>query len=92
MSFLFHRQRAAETNCPHCHEEIRAGETTLFMAEQAFHRNCWIRRIVGPIEIDRQGMTARQEADAAVLAWRNKYSVSGSSGPDDKIDISLPRP
>jgi hypothetical protein len=75
MRFFFHRQPVLETNCPHCHEEIRDGETALFIAEQAFHRNCWIRRIVGPVEIDSQGMTARQEADAAVFAWRNKYSI-----------------
>jgi hypothetical protein len=39
-------------------------------------------------------MTARQEADAAVFAWRNKYSISGKdpahtapteTGPDDKV-------
>lgn len=45
------------------------------MGEQAFHRNCWIRKFIRPAEDDTRGLTVRQEADAAVLAWEKKRTL-----------------
>lgn len=61
--------------CPHCGEDVCAEEPKVLMGEQAFHRNCWIRKFIRPAEDDTRGLTVRQEADAAVLAWEKKRTL-----------------
>jgi len=56
--------------CPHCHEDIAAKDPTLVIGGRSFHRNCWIRELIGPTEKRNPGKTKRQETDAAVSAWR----------------------
>jgi len=70
---IFHRQRDVPTKCPHCHEDVRENESRLFVGENPFHRNCWIRGIIGPTENRTLGATIRQEANAAVSAWEDKH-------------------
>jgi len=75
MSFFFHHPQETQMKCPHCHEDICSGERTLFMGEQPFHRNCWIRILIGPTQKDKRGITARQEADAVVVAWQKRVRL-----------------
>src|SRR5262250_2024966 len=77
---IFHRQRQVAPKCPHCHEVVQENEPRLFVGERPFHRNCWVREIIGPIESRTLGMTARQEANAAVKAWENKHGPYNRAG------------
>ena len=70
---VFQSQQEAATVCPYCREDVLEDEPQLFMGERPFHRNCWVRQIVGPTKNRTQGMTVRQEADAAVLAWETRH-------------------
>jgi len=63
---LFQPTRSASTKCPHCHEDIRDHEMTLFFADVVFHRNCWIRAIIGPTQNGDRGINTRKKAEAAV--------------------------
>jgi len=73
---MFHRQRDIPRQCPHCREDVRENEPRVFVGERPFHRNCWVREIIGPTENRTVGMTARQEANAAVKAWENKHAYN----------------
>ena len=66
-------QREETIVCPHCHEDVLEDEATLFVGGRPFHRNCWVRQIIGPTKNQTQGLTVRQEADAAVMAWERRH-------------------
>lgn len=72
---LFQHQRETQMKCPHCGEEVCEGEPKVSMGEEAFHRNCWIRKFIRPAEEDTRAMTVRQEADAAVSAWEKRRAL-----------------
>ena len=59
---LFQHSRQATIKCPHCHKDIRELETRLFIGDHPFHRNCWVRGIMGPAENYDRGMTMRKDA------------------------------
>jgi len=69
---MLRRLPEVPTKCPHCHEDVCESEPRLVVGEKPFHRNCWVREIIGPTENRTQGVTLRQEADASVSAWENK--------------------
>ena len=65
--------REATIACPYCYEDVLEDESTLCIGGRPFHRNCWVRQIIGPTKNPNQGMTKRQEADAAVSAWEKRH-------------------
>jgi len=65
-------QREETMACPYCHEDVLEEDSTLFVGGRPFHRNCWVRQIISPTENRTRGLTVRQEADAAVMAWERK--------------------
>ena len=69
---LFQHPRTVPTKCPHCHEDIRDHQATLFMGDQQFHRNCWIRAIIGPTQSRAPGISTRKDGDAADSAWEKR--------------------
>ena len=66
-------QREATIVCPYCHEDVLEDEAPLLVGGRPFHRNCWVRQIIGPTKSRTRGMTVRQEADAAVMAWEKRH-------------------
>ena len=66
-------QPEATTWCPYCREDVLEEESALFVGGRSFHRNCWVRQIIGPTSNRTQGLTVRQEADAAVMAWERRH-------------------
>lgn len=67
---LFQHPQQATVKCPRCHQDICDQEPELFIGEQPFHRNCWIRRIMGPAENYGRGMPIRKDAMISVLEKR----------------------
>jgi hypothetical protein len=66
-------QREATIVCPYCHEDVLEEEPRVVLGGRPFHRNCWVRQIIDPTKNRNLGMTVRQEADAAVLAWETRH-------------------
>ena len=63
----------AKTRCPRCQEDIRDDQPKLFLGEQPFHYDCWMRAILGPREYQADVITGKQKVDAAISATEKKH-------------------
>ena len=70
-SQIFPRQPKSAMKCPRCNEDIRDDQPKLFLGEQPYHYECWIRSIIGPRAYEAQRTTVPQ--DAAVSASQKKH-------------------
>jgi hypothetical protein len=62
----------AKTKCPRCQQDIRDDQPKLFLGEQPFHYDCWMRAILGPREYQTDAIAEKQKADVAVSATEKK--------------------
>jgi hypothetical protein len=69
---LFRDPQQTTAKCPHCHEDILNQEPTLFFGERPFHRDCWIRGIMGPAESYGREMPIDRDAAASTLEKRRR--------------------
>jgi hypothetical protein len=54
----------AKIKCPRCQQDIRDEQPKLFLGEQPFHYDCWMRAILGPREYQTHEITAKEKARA----------------------------
>lgn len=80
-SHTFLNEPRAKMRCPSCNEDIRDDQPKLFLGEQPYHYECWIRSIIGPREYLTHETTGPQRADAAVSASEKKRVACARLAP-----------
>jgi len=66
-------EQQAKKRCPRCQQDIRDDQPKLFLGEQPFHYDCWMRAIIGPREYQAHEITRQRKADAAISATEKKH-------------------